>query len=80
MSAGSHPVPIVRLRWLCEIVITLPVLASLGVGATDKRIALVIGNAAYQHVTPLANHKNDAKAMADKLEFLGFDAIEAIDL
>jgi Caspase domain/YARHG domain len=40
-----------------------------------KRIALVIGNSAYQHVTPLPNPKNDAILMADTLQRLGFSLV-----
>ena len=38
----------------------------------DKRIALVIGNSAYQNVARLDNPKNDAKLMAETLGGLGF--------
>jgi len=35
---------------------------------TDGRVALVIGNAAYKNVPPLANTVNDAAVMADALK------------
>ena len=38
----------------------------------EKRIALVVGNSAYQNVTRLDNPKNDALLMADTLGGLGF--------
>ncbi len=38
----------------------------------EKRIALVIGNGAYQNVARLENPTNDAKLMADTLRGLGF--------
>jgi hypothetical protein len=38
----------------------------------DKRFALVVGNSAYQSVTPLDNPKNDASLMARTLAGLGF--------
>ena len=41
-----------------------------------KRIALVIGNSAYQNVAPLANPANDANAMAAMLKSAGFDDVE----
>ena len=41
----------------------------------DKRVALVVGNAAYQNVSRLDNPKNDAKLMADTLKRLGFKLI-----
>jgi len=34
----------------------------------SKRVALVIGNAAYTHTGPLANPANDAKLMAQTLQ------------
>ncbi len=42
--------------------------------AAEQRIALVIGNSAYK-VSPLANPTNDARAMAVKLQQLGFTVI-----
>lgn len=47
--------------------------------ATDKRVALVIGNSAYQN-GPLKNPVNDAADMAAKLRQLGFEVIERRDL
>jgi formylglycine-generating enzyme required for sulfatase activity len=45
----------------------------------QKRIALVIGNAAYQGAPALRNPVNDAKAMSDFLNGLGFEVIEVTD-
>jgi len=47
--------------------------------ASDKRIALVIGNSSYTN-SPLKNPVNDAKDMANKLRGLGFDVIERNNL
>lgn len=41
----------------------------------EKRIALIIGNAAYKAAPPLANPTNDAKAMAELMKDLGFELI-----
>jgi hypothetical protein len=41
----------------------------------EKRIALVIGNSAYQNVTRLDNPRNDAVLMAETLGGLGFTLI-----
>lgn len=38
----------------------------------DKRVALVIGNGAYQHAEPLPNPPRDANAIADLLKRAGF--------
>ena len=45
----------------------------------QKRLALVIGNAAYQHGGALKNPVNDADLMARTLEDLGFDVIKETD-
>ncbi|PLY40994.1 hypothetical protein CSZ94_18325 [Janthinobacterium sp. ROICE36] len=46
--------------------------------ATGKRIALVIGNAAYPQ--PLLNPVNDARAMAERLRRLGFEVLLRTDI
>ncbi len=58
----------------------------LGLGAvaqerapTERRVALVIGNAAYKSA-PLQNPVNDSRAMAKTLRGLGFDVIERQNL
>src|SRR5262245_26934350 len=45
-----------------------------------KRVALVIGNSAYQHTPTLDNPKNDAADMSAALRKLGFQVIEGFDL
>ena len=46
-----------------------------GPAAAEKRIALVVGNAAYRNITRLDNPSNDARLMADTLSSLGFTLI-----
>jgi len=46
----------------------------------EKGVALVIGNAAYKNVPPLANPKNDAADMAVKLRGFGLEVIHGEDL
>ncbi|MBV8926784.1 MAG: caspase family protein [Bradyrhizobium sp.] len=41
----------------------------------DKRVALVLGNSAYQNVPPLTNPVNDAALMADTFRKAGFDLV-----
>ncbi|MBQ5577222.1 MAG: caspase family protein, partial [Bacteroidales bacterium] len=48
--------------------------------SSQKRIALVIGNAAYQHITPLNNSANDARLMSQTLSQLGFEVMSFTDL
>ena len=43
----------------------------------EKRVALVLGNSAYQNVPPLANPVNDAALMADTLKRAGFDVVDS---
>lgn len=45
-----------------------------------SRIALVIGNARYQHAPWLANPANDARLMADTLSRLGFQVLYRTDV
>jgi len=58
--------------WLAAamILIAQPALA-------DKRVALVLGNSAYQNVPQLANPVNDAALMADTLKRAGFDVVDS---
>src|SRR5258705_294621 len=47
----------------------------------ERRVALVIGNAAYQAVSGLANTTNDARAIADVLKADGFTSVRiALDM
>ena len=48
--------------------------------STTRRVALVIGNGAYTHVTPLPNPTNDARAIARSLRDIGFVVNEGINL
>ncbi len=59
---------------LTAVIIVLSLL-STGPAAAEKRIALVVGNSAYQNITRLDNPRNDATLMADTLSSLGFTLI-----
>lgn len=48
--------------------------------AMPRRVALVIGNAAYRFTRALANPRNDASDMGAALKKVGFLVIEAFDL
>ena len=50
------------------------------VASADKRVALVIGNSAYQHSGTLANPKNDATDVSAVLKKLGLTVVEGFDL
>src|SRR5438034_10710850 len=63
------------------LVVLLPLVLELMPGAAqaEKRIALVIGNAAYQ-AGALATPANDAGLIAQTLQAAGFDVVGARDL
>src|SRR3954453_3378490 len=43
----------------------------------EKRVALVLGNSAYQNVAPLPNPVNDAATIAATLKGAGFDVVDS---
>lgn len=47
--------------------------------AAEDRVALVIGMAKYEHVTPLKNTTNDAQMISDTLTGIGFQVTTLID-
>ena len=53
-----------------------------GMCAADevKRVALVVGNGAYEHAPKLRNPKNDAEEISGRLKSLGFEVIGGTDL
>src|SRR5262245_34411888 len=53
--------------------------AQSSVANGKKRVALVIGNAAYVNAPRLANPLNDAKAVGEALKGLGFEVRLALD-
>lgn len=61
------------LACLLAIMFAAPALA-------EKRVALVIGNAAYRHAPALANPKNDAEGVAASLQRLQFEVLLGVDL
>ena len=46
----------------------------------EKRVALVVGNSAYQYADPLTNPRNDATDVAAALKKLGVEVIDGLDL
>ena len=48
--------------------------------AKSKRVALVVGNSAYQHTSTLTNPRHDAADVAAVLKGLGFHVVEGLDL
>jgi Caspase domain len=60
---------------LAFVVLAAGWICAAGPALAEKRVALVIGNSAYQNVTRLDNPRNDARLMADTLKGLGFALI-----
>jgi uncharacterized protein (UPF0335 family) len=56
------------LTFLIAVILSLPAMA-------DKRVALVVGNGQYSHVTPLDNPTNDARLLAEALRSVDFTVI-----
>jgi uncharacterized caspase-like protein len=61
------------LFWGVVVTMSLPLHAALA----EKRVALVIGNSSYQHVTKLSNPANDAELVGKLLRTAGFDVVES---
>ncbi|MBW7971040.1 SUMF1/EgtB/PvdO family nonheme iron enzyme [Bradyrhizobium sp. BR 10289] len=64
------------MRVVSAIVLMLCAICLFGEPAfADRRIALVIGNSAYERVPQLPNPANDATAMAEMFKKAGFEAV-----
>ena len=63
---------------LCAAILGVIILTLMSSAAAlaEKRVALVIGNSAYQNVRPLINPTNDAGAMSATLKTAGFDVVD----
>ena len=62
------------LRLFC---LAAAVLLACQPARAEKRVALVLGNSAYQNVTPLPNPVNDGAMIANMLEGAGFDIVDS---
>ena len=67
-------------RWFTQVAVvlllTLTLFASAGSALAEKRVALVIGNSAYNNVSKLPNPANDAEAIGVLFKSVGFDVVE----
>lgn len=61
------------MRAIALFLVLFPALAAAAGAQAQQRVALLIGNAAYQHESALDNPLNDVDAMARALAALGFD-------
>lgn len=66
------------LRLACLTVALI--LSTVHAVQAERRVALVIGNSAYQRIGALANPRNDATDMARALREVGFEVIDGYDL
>src|SRR5262245_10111273 len=68
------------LNLLNRFLLALLLLAGIGgTAAAEKRVALVIGNAAYANIAPLEMPLNDARRVSGILKGLGFEVIQGTD-
>jgi tetratricopeptide (TPR) repeat protein len=58
--------------------VTAVVVASAPVAADDRRIALVIGNSAYENIPALPNPERDATLVGDVLKRTGFESVTVL--
>jgi uncharacterized caspase-like protein len=63
-----------RTALLCGLIL----LSCAAAAQADKRVALVVGNSAYQHAPPLPNPARDAQAMAKMFQNAGFNVVSAL--
>jgi len=65
-------------RQLCRLALFALLVLLLPAGAyADKRIALIIGNSAYQKAPKLTNPGHDAGAIGALFRVMAFDVVEA---
>lgn len=67
------------LAWIAAVLAAIGLSGHVEAQEPSGRLALVIGNSAYQHAPPLANPKSDAALMAETLKGAGFEVVMLID-
>ncbi len=68
------------MRTILSFVLFMSIAVSgMSAAQAERRVALVIGNSAYEHTASLANPKSDAEAVAASLERLGFEVLTGLD-
>jgi hypothetical protein len=70
---------IVRIATLAVTLITTLAVCAGAPAAAEKRVALVVGNGAYQNAPALPNPRNDAQDVAAALKRVGFEVIMGLD-
>jgi uncharacterized caspase-like protein len=66
-----------RIGVFAALLLILAVAHPTTSASAERRVALVIGNSAYQNVPKLYNPVNDARAVAALLKNAGFDVVES---
>ena len=69
-----------NLRIVSAFFLSLGLVFPLAPATAEQRVALVIGNGAYEKAETLPNPKNDAEDVAAALKRAGFETIVGIDL
>ena len=65
------------IRFRLIVITTLVLVWTTIEAVADKRVALVVGDSAYQNVPQLPNPAKDAQAIADLFKGMGFDFVLA---
>ncbi len=78
MPRQKHALHIGR-AWLLALILAVGLHNLVASAPAGERVALVIGNSAYDFAPALRNPRNDAKAVAAALDRLGFRVIKGID-
>jgi Caspase domain/Sel1 repeat len=72
--------PILALTVLIMTLALIGAAPAAGTSRTEHNVALIIGNGAYTSVNELPNPANDAAAIADSLQRIGFDVTLLLNL
>jgi formylglycine-generating enzyme required for sulfatase activity len=76
LGAGDRALRVFHMRRLLVGPLALLIAAIFSLPAmAEKRVALVVGNGSYSHVTPLENPANDARLLAEALHAIGFTVV-----
>jgi uncharacterized caspase-like protein len=65
---------------LCGLIMLMLTGLAMAASASERRVALVIGNSSYRNAPVLPNTLNDARDMAAALRKVGFEVVDGIDL
>jgi len=65
---------------LCGLIMLMLTSLAMAAPASERRVALVIGNSSYRNAPVLPNTVNDARDMAAALRKVGFEVVDGVDL